>query len=226
MSKGVDYVSNLNQYSGETIEIELTSKKVINGKLIEYGSDILVVFNGQKFFYIPFLHIVSIKKCESNDTNFIAAEQSPIKNEDERMSLTKTLNHAKGIFVEIYVTGNQTIYGYITSIQDDYFVFYSPAYKTICISTAHLKWLIPYLNQAPYDLKEGPVIISLDVADTFEEQIKKLEGEVVFFDLGKDPYKIGLIKNVNLKIIELVYGDGQIIHLNLTHIKSVHKANR
>jgi hypothetical protein len=221
-------MSYLNQYVSKVIEIELSSKKTIIGKLVEYGSNILVVFNGQKFIYIPFLHINLIRQCDSKDTEFtVVAGNTPIDKESDKLSLTRILNNAKGIFVEIYISGNQSVYGYITNIRNDYFVFYSPAYKTIYIPIEHLKWLIPYLDQSPYDLKSESLVIPLEIelADTFEEQIKKLEGEVVLFDLGKDPNKIGLIKNIEQNTVELVSGNGQIHYLNITHIKSLQRAN-
>lgn len=220
-------MSYLSQFTGKIIEIELSSKKMMTGKLVEYGSDILVIYNTGKFFYIPFMHIIFIRESDSTDGDFVISEQSPIIKESDRMSLTKILNNAKGIFVEIYVTGNQSVYGYITNIRNDYFVFYSPAFKTMYIPIAHLKWLIPYLDQTPYNLKSESSVISINVglADTFEEQIKKLEGEVVLFDLGRDPNKIGLIKNMDQNTVELVSGDGHILYLNLTHIKTLHRVS-
>lgn len=219
-------MSYLSQYTGKMIEIELSSKKVMTGKLVEYGSDILVIYNAGKFFYIPFMHIILIRESDSKDGDFVISEQSPIIKESDRMSLTKILNNAKGIFVEIYVTGNQSVYGYITNIRNDYFVLYSPVFKTMYIPNAHLKWLIPYLEQTPYNLKTELMVFSIemDLADTFEEQIKKLKGEIVLFDLGGDPHKIGLIKNMEQNTVELVSGNGQILYLNLTHIKTLHRA--
>ena len=53
------------------------------------------------------------------------------------------------------LAGNAPIHGYVTSVMNDYIVFYSPVYKTVYISLKHLKWLIPYKeNQVPYALNK------------------------------------------------------------------------
>lgn len=212
----------LSQYMGQIIEIEVSSKKIITGKLIEYGSDIVVVFNGRKFFYIPVLHIIHIKKSENIEEQITTVAPSPI-GQEELLSFEKILGNALGIFVEVYIAGNQSIYGYITHKQNDYIVFYSPAFKTLFIPIAHLKWLIPHLDKTPYSVNGNPGnSFTGALAATFEDQLKKLIGEVVQFDLGKNSDTIGLIKNFENNMVEMVTGDGQIIFLNLLHIKSIH----
>ena len=78
--------------------------------------------------------------------------------------------------------------GYIKDIQDDnYIVFYSPAFKTMIIPIAHVKWLIPYINQTPYQINSGqqPVPSEGSFAQTFKEQLKVFIGKMVIFDVGK-----------------------------------------
>ncbi|WP_075619613.1 hypothetical protein [Paenisporosarcina indica] len=213
----------LSQYMGQIIEIEISGKKIITGKLIEYGSDIVVVFNGRNFFYVPLLHIIHIKKSENTENEIITVAPSPIGKDSKLISFEKTLTNALGIFVETYITGNQSIYGYITQIQKDYILFYSPAFKTLLIPITHLKWIVPHLDKRPYNVNNNLMNSSkVALADTFEEQIKKLIGEVVLFDLGKNSDKIGLIKNFENNMVELITGDGQTVFLNLFHIKSIH----
>lgn len=213
----------LSQYLGQIIEIEVSAKKLITGKLIEYGSDVAVVYNGRCFFYVPVLHIIHIKKSENTEDQIITVAPTPIGKDDKLISFEKILANALGIFVETYITGNQSIYGYITHIQDDYILFYSPAFKTILIPIIHVKWIIPHLDKTPYRVNDNPVVSSKAVlAATFEEQIKKLIGEVVLFDLGKNSDKIGMIKNFENNMVELITGDGQTLFLNLPHIKSIH----
>ena len=138
--------------------------------------------------------------------------------------MNKILANAKGKFVEIYVTGNQSIYGYITQIQKDYFTFYSPVLKTILISIAHFKWLIPHLDKTPYSIDEKPPQIPSDctLADTFEKQLKGLQGEVVIIDLGKNPTNMGLIKKIDNEFVEIITVAGQTRYLNFAHIKTLH----
>ena len=69
----------LSQYEGQLIEIELAAKKIITGKLVEYGTDILVVFNGQYFYYIPVQHIICISKPDYTEDEIINVAPSPIR---------------------------------------------------------------------------------------------------------------------------------------------------
>lgn len=94
------------------------------------------------------------------------------------------------------------------------------------ISFQHLKWLIPYnLKTPPYNLSSEklPAIPSnIPLLRSIEEQLKKWEGELVVFDIGEDPMKIGLVKKVSDTIIELVIASGETVYLKLSHIKSAH----
>ncbi|GAA3321424.1 hypothetical protein GCM10020331_037210 [Ectobacillus funiculus] len=96
------------------------------------------------------------------------------------------------------------------------------------ISLQHLKWLIPYnlKKTPPYTLSNEklPVIpAAAPLLRSFEEQVKKKwEGELVVFDIGEDPAKIGLVKKVRDSIIELVIAGGETVYLKLSHIKSAH----
>lgn len=218
----------LSAYINGRIEIEVSSNKKINGILVDYGSDIFVLFDGKEFYYIPTLHVHSLKQYKPNETEIEIQKPdiTPIDYQTEVLSCRKILNNAKGTFAEIYITGKQPLYGYITTVLNNYFVFYSPVYKTVFIPINHFKWLIPYqFNQTPYSLTKEhlPVIpTTISIARTFEEQLKKLEGKIVVFDLGDNPNKIGLLKKYNHNIIELVTGREESIHWNLNHLKTVH----
>lgn len=216
-------MNSLRSYIGQIIEVEISSKKKIVGKLLELGSDLIVLFNGQKYVYVPIVHLLSVSKGESLDTEYTNKETVPF--EGKQLSLKQILNNASGIFVELYLTGNHTVHGYIQKVQGDYIVFDSPAFKTLYIPIAHLKWLIPYLNQTPYQIKTGQQLISSDesFAQTFEEQMKKMLGKIVLFDLGKDSEKIGILNRVEKILVELVTGNGKTIYLNMAHLKSMHE---
>lgn len=216
-------MNSLNSYTGKIIEVELSSKKSITGKLIEVGSDIIVLFNGKHYVYFPVQHIISVRNGESTDNEFINTDSSPIEKGGDLMSLKRILTNATGIFVEIYLSGNHTVYGYITHIQEDYVVFESPASKTIYLPIVHLKWLIPYLNQTPYQIKsDQPQVISKEsFTHTFEDQLKTFIGKMVIFDFGKDPQKVGMLSKAGNNLVELITGNGQILYLNIAHIKSL-----
>jgi hypothetical protein len=224
--RGVEDMSFLKQYIGKIIEIEVSSKKSLVGVLVDYGSDIAILYGRNEFYYIPFMHIQSIKECKDNTEDFGNPEKNPIDQNEQMISCRKILTNAKGIFVEIYVTGKQSIYGYITSVLNNYFVFYSPVYKTMYVPINHLKWLIPYhLNETPYALSKERLPLSpvnISNARTFEEQLKKFEGEIVVFDLGENPNKIGMVKKFENNIVELVTGREETVYWNLNHLKTVH----
>ena len=218
---------SLNSLIGKQVELEVSGKVLLEGILVDVGLDILVIYNGKEYLYIPHLHIHNIKLCTNPRTELADVDtESPLYDEDEMISYRKTLINAKGRFVEIYVTGNKSIHGYITAILNDYFVFYSPVYKTMFISLNHLKWLTPYqTNITPYTL--GNEVLPVKPTDiplqmSLEEQLKKLEGKLTVFDLGDHPMKVGLLKQVQNNIIELVTASGESVFWKLMHVKTIH----
>ncbi len=142
------------------------------------------------------------------------------------MTTRTILRNTKGTFVEIFVAGKLPFYGYVMDILHDYFVFYSPVYKTMFISLSHLKWLIPHhSNVTPYTIGNESLLSkfsSFPVQSFFENQLKKEEGKLVIFDGGDNDAKVGLLKKVEDNLAELSIANGESVYLNLTHIKSVH----
>ncbi|RID85243.1 DUF2642 domain-containing protein [Peribacillus asahii] len=212
---------------GKIINVEISGKIEIFGQLIDAGLDILVLYNGQ-YFYIPIVHIQRVKLDTQNILELAADFQpeQPITTNSDSISFRKILTNAKGTFVQIYIEGNKTIHGYLTSIMNDYFVFYSPAYKVMFISMNHLKWLIPYSkNSSPYSLNNkflpvNPTSISL--ARSFTEQCKKLENNIVILDGGDHPEKIGLLQKVQDQQLTLVTAEEEIVYWNCQHLKTIH----
>ncbi|WP_318508943.1 DUF2642 domain-containing protein [Bacillus sp. T3] len=214
---------------GKEVEIEISGRTNFTGLLIDSGLDIIVLFDGHNYLYIPLMHLHNI--CERTlKTNPEIIEKPtfdmPFQNEKETISYRKILNNAKGQFLEIFVTGNRSIHGYITSVLNDYIVFYSPVYKNVFVSMQHLKWLIPYSNAlTPYTLSNTvlPVVpSSIPLARSFEEQLKKYEGKLLVFDLGDNPSKVGLVKNINNNIVNLTTAGGETVFWKLMHLKTVH----
>ena len=224
MSKSVKMKENIGKY----IKIEISGKKSIAGLLVDIGSDLWVLFNGTDYLYIPTIHIQNwqfMKQYEIDEITF-NDEPAPIYNHNEEISLRKTLTAAKGIFTEIYVTSNQALHGYIISIMNNYFVFYSPIYKTMFISLNHLKWLIPYTNsQRPYGLSNASLPVSpssLSFARSFEVQIEKLIGELIVFNIAENENVIGRIQSINNNFVELISAKEDPIYINFQHIKTMH----
>ncbi|CAM3997353.1 DUF2642 domain-containing protein [Paenibacillus alkaliterrae] len=208
------------------VELVISGKVApIRGKLIEFGQDILVLHNGTQFLYVPLIHLQQLRILSQDGEKFEVPEM-PFEPYNEPISYRKILMNAKGMFSEIYITGNQPIHGYLTTVMNDFFVFYSPVYHTVIISLQHLKYLIPYNpNVTPYTLtpEQFPLKPSpLTLARTFDQQLRKLIGEFVVLDLGENPNKIGVLKSLDQNMIELANASGNAVFLHFDHVKTVH----
>jgi len=226
----------MNEFSdlmGKNIEIEISGGNYYSGILVDSGLDIIVLYEGRtgSFLYIPSVHIQRMKetKIEENSIYYEPPSEKPLETESQGISFRRMLTNAKGRFVEVYVTGNQSIHGYLTSIMNDYFVFYSPVYKTVFISMNHVKWLIPYPeNATPYSLERQSLPVNpvkIPLARSFDEQCKKLENQLVVIDGGNSSGKIGLLqKAINKKLI-LITAERETVYRNLEHVKTIYLAN-
>ena len=222
-------MNGMKKLLGTEVDIEISGKTTFSGILIDIGLDIIVLFDGEEYLYIPLMHLHNIREREmkfNEEGTPQPTSSMPLQNEKEAISYRKILTNAKGQFLEIFVTGNKSIHGYITSVLNDYIVFYSPVYKTLFISMQHLKWLIPYTNQlTPYLLNNTdlPVVPStIPLARSFDEQLKKFEGHLLVFDQGDHPNKVGVLKSIVNNIVEIVNADGTRIFWKLIHLKTVH----
>ncbi|MBB3114335.1 hypothetical protein FHS18_006456 [Paenibacillus phyllosphaerae] len=218
-------MKNLRPLLGHEVELELSGKQAaVSGKLVDVGQDILVLYNGVHFLYVPLLHLQQLRLIQSD--NVIDVPEMPYESMSDQISYRKILMNAKGMFSELYITGNQSIHGYVNSVMNDFFVFYSPVYHSVIVSLQHLKYLIPYNpNVTPYTLtpEQFPLKPSpLTFARSFDQQLQKLVGEFVIFDLGENPSKIGVLKGIDQNIIELATAGGSPAFLHLNHIKTVH----
>lgn len=218
-------MSIFNKLIGETVELSISGKKNITGILIDIGSDIIVIYDGKQYLYVSKMHIHRLNSTDY-ETEIEKPESLPIGSEEESYSLRKVLMNAKGLFSEVFITSNQSIHGYITNIMNDYFIFYSPVYKTMLVPMQHLKWLIPYhVNERPYTLsdEELPLVpFQMSLARTFSEQCKKYEDKLVIFDLGIDPNKIGKLVKMDNSQIQLTIGRNETVFINIQHIKTLH----
>ena len=157
---------------------------------------------------------------------------STVENDNGIPSIQTILKNAKNTPCEMFISKDITFHGYITNTLDDYLAFYSPVQKMVYIPIQHIKWLIPYQNTTPYTLntnitiKKSPLHLKVNPSyisyqPTFEEQLKKEEGNLVILDGGKDPMKEGLIKKVAHQFVELILANGESTCINLSHVKSV-----
>ncbi|RDW15509.1 DUF2642 domain-containing protein [Oceanobacillus chungangensis] len=213
----------LNKYLQQVIEIEISGKRPHIGILLEIGSDVLVIYNGIDYIYISNMHIQKVKQNVDEEITMDDGENAHIH---DQISLRKVLTNAKGMFSEIFVTGQQSIHGYITSILNDYFVFYSPVYKTMYIPFRHLKWLIPYHDhQTPYSLEKEMLPVNpsaLSVSRTLDIQIEKLVGQIVVIDLAPTTDKIGQLKKIKGSYLELATARQDTVYVNIHHVQTIH----
>ncbi|PFA68198.1 DUF2642 domain-containing protein [Bacillus sp. AFS015802] len=215
------------KFTGDAVVIELTGKKTITGYLVEAGNEVLIVYNGDDYIYLSTSHIKNMSIVSKEMIGIDKPSDSPLLEQEDPLSLRKILTTAKGVFLEIYTMGNQPIHGYITGIMNNYFVFYSPVYKTMYISLQHLKWLIPYsTNLSPYRLAKENLPVNptsaISLARSFEVQLEKLCGHLIVLNLGVNEELIGKIEKVDGNIMELVTAKGESLYLNMQHIQTVH----
>lgn len=223
-------VKGLNQFLDTDVDVVISGDTRFVGTLIDIGQDIFVIFNGCNYLYIPLLHLHQMNKAIINTNTGKPILRDPedtiMQAENNSFSYRNTLNNVKGKFIEVYVTGDRSIHGYVTSVLNDYIVFFSPVFKTLFISMHHLKWFTPYsTEQTPYTLDNSqlPVVpSSVSLVRNFEEQIKKYTGQLVIFDMGEVPEKVGLLKDVSNNIIELINASGKSIIWKLNHLKTMH----
>ncbi|MEC1290591.1 DUF2642 domain-containing protein [Bacillus mojavensis] len=222
-------MKGLNQFLDIDVEVVISGNTRFVGTLIDIGQDIFVIFDGCNYLYIPLLHLHQMNKTINTNTEkpiLIDPEDTMMQAENNSFSYRNTLNKVKGKFIEIYVTGDRSIHGYVTSVLNDYILFFSPVFKTLFISMHHLKWFTPYsTEQTPYTLDNSQLPIvpsSVSLVRNFEEQIKKYVGQLVIFDMGEVPEKVGLLKDVSNNIIELINASGESIIWKLNHLKTMH----
>lgn len=216
----------MKSYLGASVQVELSGKMVLEGTLTDVGSDILVLLSGSQFIYVPLVHIQNLSLSQTSETVPVDVPDFPIDHATDEISYRKTLLNAKGLFVELRITPTQSLHGYLTGIMNDYFVFTSPVFRTVYVSLNHLKYLIPYpLHSIPYSLSPeqfSAPSAGIALARSFDQQLKKLEGRFVVFDLGESPNKIGLFRGMHGRMIELITADGNSFYWNPDHLKTVH----
>lgn len=216
----------LKEIATKQIVVEVSGNIVHIGLLVTIGVDVIVLYNGKDFLYIPCNHIQKIYLKDDDTTDISPFEGKLDESLNENISFRKMLNNARGIFSEIHIANNRTIHGYIVSVMTNYVVFYSPVFKTVYVSLQHIKWFIPYHNQeAPYALSKEHFPIQptkLTLARTFEEQLKKLKNQIVILDLGQDDNKIGQLKVIENNIVKLITARQTPSFVNLRHIKTIH----
>lgn len=220
-------MKSIKDYIGEPIYLELMGKKELAGLLIDFGSDVLVLFKKMDFFYVPFRQIKEIKPLSKEEAAFLSpADTSSVIPFDEKLSLQEVLNAAaKGSFIEMNIAGSQPIFGYVVNVQDDYIVMFSPVYETILIPIHHIKWLVPYsADTQPYGFKHAAIPSSSTLkafSPTFEEQLKKLKSSFIKCNIEGNESIGGQLLGKEDDVLTLMTAKENVVYLNIQHIKTI-----
>ncbi len=212
---------------GKKVELKISGCKVpIMGELVDLGSDIIVIFSETRYVYVPIHHLQHMKLAQDGEGEDSSPGDSEPLVDHNHISYRKMLMNSRGIFTEISLGGPSPLHGYVTSIMNDYFIFFSPLYHSVYIPLHHVKSICPLPpTMTPYYLSQHLIQVqqpAVSLSRTLDQQLEKFQNELVIFDLGESPLKAGLLKKVDNRIIELVEAGGSTILLHCDHIKSIH----
>lgn len=215
------------QSDKEFAKIEISGGKFLRGSIIDFSKEIVVLFDGNDYLYIPVTHVKNLTISNDDEDSVSKPTNPPYINSKstETLTLKTILSRAQGIYVELYVTGKVPIQGYISNIMDDYIIFESPLYKTMYISLNHLKWLIPYTsNQNPYGLTKEDFPIdqySVQLPQTLDNLVKKIKDELVIINLGEKSHQIGKIIDFSNNYVEILTTRSVPYYINIYHIQTL-----
>ncbi|AZN42683.1 hypothetical protein [Paenibacillus albus] len=217
-------MNELRSYINDKACIEVTGNRTVVGKLIDAGIDLLVMFDGQRYVYLPLSHVHSVKKTQKSEDDQYDVNAIPQVVQVEKITVAKVLKEATGLFVEIFVSGNKPDHGYLRSVKKDYLILHSPIYNTIYIALDHLKWLIPYpVNHVPFAKSDSKLMpTAITTATTFDELLNTEVGNLVCIDFGSPSERIGVISDVNNGIINFVDVEGSNTLILSRHIKTIY----
>ncbi|WP_249435850.1 DUF2642 domain-containing protein [Paenibacillus sp. Marseille-Q4541] len=209
---------------GKQVELILSGCRIpIQGEIIDIGNDIFVIYGESRFIYIPIHHLQQMRLTTNNNPIITLPPDPAI--DHNNISYRKILMNSRGYFSEISV-GDKSLHGYVTAIMNDYFVFFSPLHRSVYISVDHLKYIVPYPpNTTPFSLSHEHFPLqpaSKPLSRTLDQQIKKLEGELVILNLGDKPYRAGFLKYLDGNLLELVEAEGNTLIMHTDHIKTIH----
>lgn len=212
---------------GRSIEFELSGCKMpIQGEVIDAGEDIMVVYGNQHYIYVPLHHLQTMcfMNSEKNSISPDVATPDPEMDHSD-ISYRKVLMNARAKFSEISI-GGRTLHGYITSIMNDYFIFYSPIHQSVYVSINHLKYIIPSPSESrPFAMDHQHFPIqpsSLSLSRTLDQQLQKMVGGLVILNLSYKPEQTGLLKSINGKLLEVIDAEGSARIMHTSHIQTLH----
>ncbi|AJY73642.1 hypothetical protein [Paenibacillus beijingensis] len=193
------------------------------GVLAEWGQDVLVLYeeNNERYYYVPLVQTRKLRLLSEGEEPAPVKAEQPLVPRGERASYRKALMGARGVYAEIGVSGG-SIYGYLSGIMNDFFVFCSPACSSIFIPLHHLKYISPTNKpSAPYNLTAEQFPLrpaSMGMARTFDQQLRKLEGKFVMLAIDEHDMMAGVLREASERTVDLTTADGRPV---MVHIGSI-----
>lgn len=224
-------MNRIDTTSNVVVTVEVSGRKQLTGTVIELGKDLVVLCNGMDFLYIPLAHI-QYSRIDNSGDNVIEVPTDPkhvvVPEDGEDFTLLNVLQQSLDKGIEIFVTGRHSLFGYITEILDDYFVFWSPTHQNIYVKFSHLKWLIPYPpTHKFYGIVDETSLLQVkknNNSRTFKEKVQELKNNVVVINGGESQKQIGKLNDVTDQFVEIQTAKMLTEYLNMEHIKTIHRA--
>lgn len=210
----------------EIVDVELAGN-LLRGKLIDVGTDFLVLYTDAEYLYVVYSHVQEIR-ASSNPEEVQSSPPLPLPAKSEQMSTKEIFVNASGKLIKVLLLGGTTLYGYITHVFEDYLAFQSLLYGEILIAIHHIKGImLPTSETSPLPDKIKIPKLKTDVQEigTLSDRLKKLTGKIVVFNLGASSSKMGKLLHVDQYAVQFIDLTGVKAYLNLQHVKTVHLQN-
>lgn len=214
-------MSILKNYLDKEIMFELSGCGKRDALLIEVGQEVIVLYDNNKYMYVPLTHIQSVQETIKK-SNFASSRASAEKT--GKLTLDYVLQKAIGLYVEVRLDKSLLLQGTITQLCTDYFQFQSLIHGKLSIPYAHWKWISPldgeHLSLLPPSTVSGMKTATPPI-QTFEELLHAARGKYVTFDLGISPDKCGILSKVQSPVVELITTDSTKLVYPIEHIRSL-----
>ena len=213
---------------GKSVELSIKNvERPLRGQLLQWGTDLLVLYQSStsRFYYVPLVGVIQLRLTQELDEAALLNIEQPLVTAGEQATYRKALMGARGKYAELKISENQSLYGYLSGIMNDYFVFCSPTYPIILIPLVHLKYMSPIpADRVPYNLtlEQFPLRpVSIGMARTFSQQLLKWSGEFVKLEIDEGTISFGLLAQVDNQQITLQDAYGQPVIISIHSIRSV-----
>lgn len=196
----------------------------VSGILAEWGQDVLVLYeeNKKRFYYAPLVQTRQLRLLYAGEDEAMSLPEQPLIPFGEQATFRKALMGARGVYAEVLVVGG-SIYGYLSGIMNDFFVFCSPGYPVIFVPLHQLQYMSPTgALTAPYNLSAQQFPLRPappGMARNFEQQLHKLEDEFVMLAVDESDRITGLLEEVRDRTVVVTTAEGQPVIVQIGSIR-------